>query len=164
LPATLRYLPANNRYPDAMIAAFGLATEVEPGVIKPPDVINGVHLTRLTRDGHKAPDPSTGKAKIMIGSCIGAPIVLAPPNDLLGLTISEGVEDALTLAQALGIGAWAAGSAGFMPGLALLVPSYIEQVTVYQDDDQAGRANATELARALEVRGFDVRIEQGVNR
>jgi hypothetical protein len=33
LPATLGFLPASDRYPPAMIAAFGLAHEVEPGVI-----------------------------------------------------------------------------------------------------------------------------------
>ena len=47
----------------------------------------------------------------MIGRSSGSPIVLAPANDLLGLVISEGIEDALSLHEASGCGAWAAGSA-----------------------------------------------------
>src|SRR5262249_6021270 len=126
IPPTLRYLRARDDYPHAMIACFGLASEPEPGLLHPPDIVSGVHLTRLNTDGRKAPDPKTGKAKIMIGSCVGSPIVIAPPNDLLALAITEGIEDALTLYQALGVGAWAAGAAGFMSDLAPLVPSYIE--------------------------------------
>ena len=54
----------------------------------------------------------------MIGACKGMPIVVAPPNDGLALSICEGIETALTAHQVWGVGAWAAGSAGFMPALA----------------------------------------------
>ena len=46
----------------------------------------------------------------MIGSAPGVPLVLAPCNDLLGLFIAEGIEDALTARCGAGFGAWAAGS------------------------------------------------------
>src|SRR5262249_46172949 len=50
LPATLGFLPARNaeRHP-AMIAAFGLPEELEPGVLgEPPHTkVNSVHLTLL---------------------------------------------------------------------------------------------------------------------
>jgi hypothetical protein len=51
------------------------------------------HLILLNPDG-------SGKAgvkltKIGVGSHAELPIVLAPPNDLLGLAIAEGIEDAL---------------------------------------------------------------------
>ncbi|RWN58465.1 hypothetical protein [Mesorhizobium sp.] len=61
-----------------------------------------MHLTRLRPDGSgKAEEP----AKIMIGRSKGAPIVLAPLNDLLGLIVTEGIEDALSAHQATGLGA-----------------------------------------------------------
>jgi hypothetical protein len=36
----------------------------------------------------------------MIGHSIGAPIVLAPPNELLGMAVTEGIEDALSSHEA----------------------------------------------------------------
>ena len=66
LPATLRFLPGNDQYPPAMIAAFGMAHEPEPGVIAiEADVVRAVHLTKLTADGRKHPDDPN---KIMLGS------------------------------------------------------------------------------------------------
>jgi hypothetical protein len=125
-----------------------------------PKVVRGVHLTRLTAEGAKAPDAS-GKSKIMLGVCKGAPIVISPPNDLLGMAVTEGVEDGLSVYQATGLGVWAAGAAGFMPALAPLVPDYIETLTIYAHDDKAGRDNAITLARALKARGIEV-LTQGL--
>jgi DNA-directed RNA polymerase subunit RPC12/RpoP len=84
LPPTLGFLPAGGEYPPAMIAAFGIPDEPEPGVIVLPErKIKGVHLTRLAADGS---DRDRGdKAKIMIGFSKGQPIVLAPPTDGLAL-------------------------------------------------------------------------------
>jgi len=115
--------------------------------------IHGVHLTFLRPDGlGKAPiQPS----KIMIAQSIGLPIVVAPPNDGLGLVIAEGIEDALSAHAATGLGAWAAGSAGRMPRLANAVPTYIEAVTIIADNDQAGQRGAHELASRLRARGID---------
>jgi hypothetical protein len=94
LPSTLGFLPARGEYPPAMIAAFGMADEPEPGVIVVPESkISGVHLTRIVPDGSDR--ERRDKSKIMIGFSTGCPIVLAPPNDLLGIAISEGIEDAL---------------------------------------------------------------------
>jgi hypothetical protein len=46
LPATLGFLPACSDYPPAMIAAFGLAHEVEPGVLEiASEAVRGVHLS-----------------------------------------------------------------------------------------------------------------------
>jgi hypothetical protein len=82
--------------------------------------------------------------------------VLAPPNDLLALTIAEGIEDALADHQISGAGAWAAASAGRMPVLAALVPSYIECVTILVDDNDAGRGCSLALAAALHARDIEV--------
>jgi hypothetical protein len=121
------------------------------------DDVRGVHLTRLAPDG-------SGKAgtecdKIMIGRSLGSPVIIAPPNDLLGLAIAEGVEDALSVHAATGLGAWAAGSASRMPALAGAVPHYVDCITVWAHADPAGQRGATELAERLHARGFETFIE-----
>jgi Toprim domain len=85
--------------------------------------------------------------------------VLAPPNDLLALAITEGIEDALTAYQATGVAAWAAGSASFMLPLAETVPDYIECITVYADPDKAGQDAARKLANALRRRNIETTLE-----
>jgi len=46
LPQTLGFLPARGEYLPAMIAAFGIATEPEPGILSIcDDAVRGVHLT-----------------------------------------------------------------------------------------------------------------------
>lgn len=157
LPSTLRYLKPSDQYPAAMVAAFGMARENEPGVLEmPPGDVSAVHLTRIRADG-------TGKAgtesdKIMIGSSSGTPIIVAPPNDLLGLAIAEGIEDALSWHAATGLGAWAAGAASRLPRLAAAVPRYIDSVCIVPDEDDAGWKHANELATVLRARGFQVQL------
>ena len=93
----------------------------------------------------------------MVAHSVGFPIVLAPPNDLLGMSIAEGIEDGLTVHQSTGLGGWAAGSASRMPALADVIPSYIESVTVSEDDDADGRRFAGELANRIRARRIEVR-------
>jgi hypothetical protein len=154
LPATLGYLPQHQAHPPAMIAAFGLTQEPEPCMLAPPNKVTGVHITRLTPEGKKV----ATKPKVMLGASVGQPIVVAPVNDLFGLAIAEGLEDALTAHAATGLGAWAAGSATFMPALADVVPTYIEAVTVYAHDD-IGADYARELAKRLRRRDIEVFLE-----
>jgi hypothetical protein len=114
-----------------------------------------VHLTRLKPDGSgKAGEP----AKIMVGFSTGSPIVLAPPNDLLGMAITEGIEDGLSVHEDTGLGVWAAGAANRMPALAAAVPDYIDFTTIVADDDAAGRRFAGALAEALERRGLEALV------
>jgi len=158
LPPTLAFLPpAKREHLPAMIAAFAMVDEPEPGQLGKPHDVGSVHLTLLRADG-------SGKAevepnKLVIGSPRGLPIILAPPNDLLGLAIAEGIEDTLTAHMATGLGAWAAGSASFMPRIADAVPDYIEVVTIYAHADQAGQDGAHKLAAALRARRIEVTIE-----
>ena len=156
VPATLRFLPARGDHGPAMLGAFGLASEPEPGrvAIDARDV-TAVHITRLAPDG--SGKAGTDRDKIMVGLSAGSPIVLAPPNDLLGLAITEGIEDALSVHVATGLGAWAAGAASFLPALAPVIPSYA-CVTIVADADQDGRRHAAELARRLRDRHRIVRI------
>jgi Toprim domain len=153
IPATLGYLPPRGEHGPSMIAAFGLTTEPDVGRIAIADAaLRGVHITRLKPDGSGKAE--TDLDKIMIAMSIGSPITLAPPNDLLGLAIGEGIEDALSAYEVTGLGAWAAGSASRLPRLADAVPSYIEAVTLLVDDDKDGRRYAAECRERLIVRGI----------
>jgi len=156
--ATIRCLPGTDKYYPAMIAPFTIPEEPEPGVLSVSmNKISGVHLTKLRPDGSGKADVEP--SKIMVGRTLGVPIVLAPPNDLLGLAITEGIEDALSVHLATGLGAWAAGSAAHMPALVAAVPNYIEAVTVFADADKEGRENAMRLAAALFRRDREIRVE-----
>jgi hypothetical protein len=158
VPPTLGFLPPTklDHHP-ALIASFALVGEVDPGMLGAPQTVGSVHLTLLRLDGNGKAE--VDKPKIAIGSPRGRPITLAPPNDLLGLAITEGIEDGLTAYASTGLGVWAAGSAGFMPALADAVPNYIDCITIYAHADPAGRRGATELAERLHQRGFEVFIE-----
>jgi hypothetical protein len=90
--------------------------------------------------------------------CWQSPIVIAPPNDGLGLAICEGIEDGLSIFESTGLGVWAAGSASRMPVLAPVIPDYIDSVTIVADADDTGRTNAQKLANALKPHGCEVRL------
>jgi len=161
VPATLGFLPPlKPEHHPALISAFGIPHESEPGVLELSDEeLHGVHLTLLKPDG-------SGKAqvqrdKFFVGPSKGWPIVVAPPTNPLGLAITEGIEDALSVHQAIGLGVWAAGAANRMPPLAALVPAYIDRVTIYahHDENGQGQQSARALADALFRRGIEVFVE-----
>ncbi len=156
VPETLGYQPPHHPYPfPAMVGLAGIPDEPEPGVYRlPAERVTGVHLTFLQHDGSsKAPiDPQ----KKMIGRILGSPLALIPPGDGLGLLIAEGIETALSGAQELGLGTWAAGGAPFLPALSDAVPRWIEYVTIAREKDAAGQRGADELARRLEARKTEV--------
>jgi phage/plasmid primase-like uncharacterized protein len=157
--ATLRYLPCAGDHPHALIAAFGLPDEPEPGLLRIPDAaVRAVHLTRLDPAGTKR--LKTDDAKIIVGQdglCF--PVALTPVNDGLGLLIAEGIENALSLGLSLGLGAWASCGHTRMPALASAVPSHIEAVTIVADPEPAARASATALTEKLKRRGFIVTLK-----
>lgn len=156
LPGTLAFLPASREYAPAMLAAFGMARETLPGEIVIDDAaVRGVHLTSLKPDG--SGKAGTDRDKVMIGRSTGFPIVVAPINDGLGLAISEGIEDALSLHEATGLGSWAAGSASRLPALAERIPGYVESVSIASDDDDVGIKYADELGQIV-LRSRECRI------
>ncbi len=159
IPATIAYLPATKpEHHPAMISAFGCPTEPEPGVINlAADMVHGIHLTLLKPDG--SGKAGTGRDKIMVGPSNGWPIVVAPPNDLLGLVVCEGVESGLSIAEATGLAVWVAGAAGRMPALADKVPDWIDYLTIAAEADKAGRAGALGLAQRLEARGLSAGLQ-----
>jgi|SRR6516162_1183680 len=153
LPSTLGFLPARGDYSPAVIAAFGIPTEPEPGVLAIADTdISGVHITRLKPDG-SGKDPHE-PAKIMIGKSLGWPIVLAPVNDSGGLGVVEGIECGLSIVSVTGLGMWVAGSASRLPALAERVPDYTNDVTIFAHTDTDGMHHAAELERRLRARGL----------
>ena len=91
-----------------------------------------LELTGGTRgfiEAHSDPaDQQTSAAPLKVIGCAmpwltmgtrrGVPMVLAAPNDLLGLAVAEGAEEALTVHQFTGVGAWASGGASRLPALA----------------------------------------------
>jgi hypothetical protein len=157
LPPTLGFLPPRKpEHHPAMIAAFATPDEIGPGILGAPHDVQAVHLTLLKPDGSGKAEIE--KPKLMVGST-PLPIIIAPPNDLLALAITEGIEDALSVHEAIGLGAWAAGSATRLPALAAVIPEYIEVVTIFADDDKAGRDNARALAAALRNRNTEIVIE-----
>jgi phage/plasmid primase-like uncharacterized protein len=159
LPATLRYLPARDPYPPALIAALAIPDEPEPGLLAAPRHVESVHLIKILPDGSDRLRET--KAKITIGMPCGRPVVLSPVNDLCGLAITEGIENALTIAEATGLGVWASCSAPHMPALAASAPAYVETVTIFADADADGQGErgAMRLAQALRERDIEVRIE-----
>ena len=135
-----------------LIAAYGLPDELEPGILAEPENVDAVHLVLLKPDGSGKVDSTPNK--ITVGSPAGQPIILAPLNDLLGLAITEGIEDALSVHTASGLGAWAAGGASHMPALADAVPGYVDWFRVIADGNETGHRNAFELYHSLIDRGL----------
>jgi hypothetical protein len=152
VPPALRFLPARGDFPPAMVAAYGLPTEPEPGTYQPlkPDAVQAVHITRLQPDGS---DRERGdRAKIMVGRPGPHPIALIPPNDLGGLLVAEGVETGLSYAH-LGLGIWAAGSKDRLVTIAPAIAALtcIDCVTISPDEDDPARVGITSAQRAEEL-------------
>jgi hypothetical protein len=159
LPATLRFLPALRAdYHPALVAAYGLPEEPEPGLLCIDERgVQSIQLTLLAANGSGKAKNAEGLSKISIGRSLGFPIVLAPPNDGLALAICEGIEDALSAHEATGTGAWASTGAKKLKALAPAVPSYLEAISIFVDSDADGRAGARALASAL-VHRCEVRL------
>ncbi|MDE5452535.1 hypothetical protein GWE18_06550 [Bradyrhizobium sp. CSA112] len=163
IPPTIRYLPACSDYKHAIVCAYGIPAEIEPGVLRLADeAVAGVHLIKLNADGGDRHRPSADDgdpAKITIGRCLGTPMICAPFAECSNaLAICEGVEDALSVHAAMGIGAWAAGGATRMPALAESVPAHVDCVSICVDDNKAGRENSARLAERLQGRDIEVRL------
>jgi hypothetical protein len=131
LPPTLAFLPTRkSEHHPAMVSAFYFAVEIEPSLLHAPRNVEAVNLTLLKPDGSGKAEVAT--PKLIVGSPRSMPIVLAPPNDQLGLAVVEGIETGLSVFASTGLGVWVAGAANRMPVLADQIPGYIECVTIYR--------------------------------
>jgi hypothetical protein len=79
-------------------------------------------------------------------------------NDLLGVVIAEGIEKALSIHEATGLGAWAACGATRMPALAEAVPDWCDCVRIVADANAAGERSSRLLAEALDARNIAAEI------
>jgi hypothetical protein len=157
LPDTLGFLAGRGKHGPAMIAAFGIPEEPEPAVLAISETdVTGVHITRLAPDG--SGKAGTSADKIMLGSSSGWPIVIAAPNNLLGLAITEGIEDGLSVHEATGLGVWAAGCASRLRSLAYSIPVWVEAVTIVADHDPDGLRHARSSAAVLAGTNIEVRL------
>lgn len=151
LPPTLRYHPALKHPGGASWP--GMVALVQNGVDGQPI---GIHRTFL------APDV-TGKApvspdKMMLGSCIGGAVKLAPAGNTLAVT--EGIETGMSVMTATGISTWAALSAGGITRLVLPPLPLAREVLVAADNDEngVGQRAAQAAARRWLAEGRRVRI------
>jgi hypothetical protein len=151
-PPTLAYLPARDIHPHAMISAFALPNEIEPGELGAPLKVRSVHLTKLRPDGSDRIREKQGK--IIIGRPLGLPVAVSSINDGLSLVITEGIEDALAYYGEADLGAWAAGSAPFLPALVEHIPDYVTTIIIEQhvDDDQKAQRAVARLRALLTER------------
>lgn len=119
----------------------------------------GLQRTYLTEDGRKAATRPTDtdrkpKVKYSLGNVAGGAIQLGPPAD--SMIVTEGLEDGLTLSQALRRSVWVAAGSSMMPEM--LFAAVTREVVVGVDGDAAGEAAATKAAATLARRGLTTRI------
>jgi hypothetical protein len=96
----------------------------------------GIHRTYLKSDGTKIDRKMLGKQGV---------IRLSPDEDVtLGLSIAEGVEDALSILLEGGGPAWAATCAVAVARFPVL--SGIETLRIFSDNDQTGKRAAEDCA------------------
>ncbi len=144
IPDSIRFAPLRHRdrvYPVLVAAVTGA-----------DDRMTGIQRTYLADDGQGKADLAS--PKLSLGKVRCGAIRLAPAAG--ALVVCEGLEDALTLQQELGVAAWAAAGASMLPSMRF--PALVRQVTVGGDNDDAGRASANKAAESFAARGVETRV------
>lgn len=145
LPHTLRF--ARLRYPQEQ----GRRPALIASVCAPDGALTGIQRTFLTDDGRKADVP---EVKLSLGRVAGGAIQLGPP--VPSLVVCEGLEDGLTLAQALGRSVWVSAGTSMLPRMELA--EITRAVVIGADGDDAGEAAAKKAAHAFAAVDRKVRI------
>lgn len=115
-------------------------------------LFQGIHRTFLQKDGTaKAP---LKNPKIMLGQASGGVVKLYEATE--DVTLAEGIETALSVAELTKKPVWAALSAGNLKSLPL--PKHILAVEIFADGDDAGKDAATTAARRFANEGRSVRV------
>jgi DNA primase len=94
------------------------------------------------------------KPKLSLGRIAGGAVRLAPPAGQV--VVTEGIEDALTLQQELGLACWAAAGAGMLGKMHF--PPIVQSVAVGGDADDAGREAARKSAAVFASRGITATV------
>lgn len=150
LPHTLRF--ARLRYPQEQIRRPALVA----AVCDPAGDLTGIQRTFLTEDGRKAEVP---EVKLSLGRVAGGAIQIGPP--VASLVVTEGLEDGLTLAQALGRSVWVSAGTSMLPRMELA--DVTRAIVIGADGDQAGEVAANKAAHAFAATGRKVRIMRPAN-
>lgn len=139
--ASLRYGKRGREYP-TLVAAVSDAD----------GKLCGIQRTYLADDGKGKAD--VPKAKLSLGKVRSGAIRLAPISRKL--VVTEGLEDGLSLHEALGVSVWVACGASMLPSMRL--PDFVRDVAIGGDNDAAGRAAAENAGKAFTERGHGVRV------
>lgn len=118
------------------------------------DCLIGLQRTFLSQNG--ASKAAMTKPKLSLGKIAGGSIRLGELNERAVLTVCEGLEDGLTLAQELGGPVWVAAGASMLPSMQF--PDCVRSIVIGADNDEAGRVAANKAANAYTSRGLTVRI------
>lgn len=145
LPHTLRF--AHLRYPQEQRRRPALVA----AVTTPDGSLTGIQRTFLTDEGRKA---DVTEMKLSLGKVAGGAIQLGPPA--ASIVVAEGLEDGLTLAQALGRSVWVSAGTSMLPRMELA--EITRSVVIGADGDDAGETAAVKAAHAFSAVGRDVRI------
>lgn len=145
LPHTLRF--ARLRYPQEQIRRPALVA----AVCTPEGDLTGIQRTFLTEDGRKA---DVAEVKLSLGRVAGGAIQLGAP--VASLVVTEGLEDGLTLAQALGRSVWVSAGTSMLPRMELA--EITRAVVIGADGDAPGETAANKAAHAFAAAGRKVRI------
>ena len=145
LPHTLRF--ARLRYPQEQ----GRRAALVAAVCDPAGELTGIQRTFLTDEGRKADVP---EVKLSLGRVAGGAIQLGPPA--ASLLVTEGLEDGLTLAQALGRSVWVSAGTSMLPRMELA--DITRAVVIGADGDAPGEIAANKAAHAFAAAGRKVRI------
>ncbi|MEH3039815.1 MAG: CHC2 zinc finger domain-containing protein [Sphingomonas paucimobilis] len=128
-------------------------------VTGPDGALVAIQRTYLTEDGRKAAAIATEqdrkpKVKYSLGNVRTGAIRLGHESG--SIIACEGLEDGLTLMQALGRSVWVAAGTSMLPHMAF--PDVVRAVVIGADGDAPGRVAAEKAATAYAARELAVRI------
>lgn len=128
-------------------------------VTGPDGSLVAIQRTYLTEDGRKAAVIATEQdrkpaVKYSLGNVRTGAIRLGPVSG--SMIVAEGLEDSLTLMQALGRSVWVAAGTSMLPHMAF--PDVVRAVVIGADGDAPGRVAAEKAATAYAARELAVRI------
>jgi hypothetical protein len=111
----------------------------------------GIHRTFLRKDGGGKADVE--RPKLMLGRARAAAVRFGEGPEIV---LTEGIENALSVRQAISLPTWAAGSLSGL--LTIALPPGVRRVTVFADAKPHERSGAEEAGRRLVQQGRDVRV------
>lgn len=155
LPHTLRFarIPPPKDSSVAQANGTGSLPALVAVVTDPDGTLVGIQRTYLTEDGRKAATRD-GKVKYSLGMVAGGAIQLGPAQ--ASIIVTEGLEDGLTVAQALGRTVWVAAGTSMLPHMSFA--SVTRAVVIGADADEAGEHAARRAAESFADRQLAVRI------